>query len=246
MHVEGSAAKIRLMGTERLKCPEHFQRRLTQVGGVNRYGQSHFKLAWAQTETIRQGGQWEIESGEAFTGYRDVYLGDGLPHWMLLQWADAGKSIEMPHLPPESDGRFYIENKCPTTGLQLLGEYPYHGSYRVALPLTAKFMENGKLHIRSFPLSTEIVEMMVPVIKAAMEVSAEVKLRYLKEQQQKDEDERAKTIEDVYQDIKLPTSAYSSSWITDKQRSIENAFNASLIQRMRRDRKFQSQQRFQA
>lgn len=243
MHVEGSAARIRTLGTERLKCPEHLQRRLTQAGGTNRYGQPHFKLAWAQTETIRQGGHWEIESGEVFTGYRDVYLGDGLPHWMLLQWADAGKSIEMPHVPPESDGRFYLENKCPTTGLQLLGEYPFRGSYRVALPLTAKYMDGGKLHIRAFPLSTEIVEMMVPIIKAAMEVSAEVKLRYLKEQSQKDEDQRAKTIEDVYQDIKLPTSAHSSAWITDKQRSIESAFNASLIQRMRRDRQFQSQQR---
>lgn len=241
--VEGSAVGIRLLGVERLKCPAHFQHRLTQVGGKNRYGQPNFRLAWAQTETTRQGGEWSIESGEAFVGYHDVYRGDGLPHWMLMQWADAGKSIEMPHLPAESDGRWYADNRCPKTGLSLLGEYPYRGSYQIALPLTAKFMHDGKLHIRSFPLSTEIVEMMVPIIKAAMEVSAEVKLRYLKEQGQKDEDQRAKTIEDVYQDIKLPTSAHSSAWITDKQRSIENAFNASLIQRMRRDRQFQSQQR---
>lgn len=246
MHVEGSAAKIRHLGTERLKCPEHFQRRLAQVGGKNRYGEPNFKLAWAQTETTRQGGEWELESGEPFKGYRDVYLGDGLPHWMLLQWADAGKSISMPHLPPESDGRFYIDNECKKSGLSLLGEYPYHGSYQIALPLTAKFMHAGKLHIRAFPLSTDIIEMMVPVIRAAMETSAEAKLRYLKEQQEKEDLQYAKTIEDVYQDIKLPTSAHTSQWITDKQRSIENAFNAALIQRMRNDRQFQSQQRFHA
>ncbi len=241
--VEGSAVRVRSMGIERLKCPEHLQRRLTQVGGTNRYGQPHFKLAWAQTATTRQGGQWELESGEAFTGYRDVYLGDGLPHWMLLQWADAGKSIGMPHLPPESDTRWYIDNKCPKTGLSLLGEYPYRGSYQIALTLTAKFVHDGKLHIRAFPLSTEIVEMMVPIIKAALEVSAEAKLRYLKEQQEKEDEQYAKTIEDIYNDVKLPTSAHSSQWITDKQRSIENSFNAALIQRMHRDRKFQSQHR---
>lgn len=244
--VEGSAAAVRLMGIERLEPEEHFQERLTQVGGLNPYGEPNFKLAWAQTATTWQGGEWEMESGEPFKGYRECYLGDGLPHWMLLQWADAGKSIAMPHLPPESDGRFYIDNACPKTGLCLLGEYPYHGSYQVALPLTAKFMYGGKLHIRAFPLSTDIIEMMVPMIEAAMQISVEAKLRYLKEQQEQEEMEYAKTIDDMYQDVKLPTSAHTSQWITDKQRGIENAFNAALIQRMRIDRQFQSQQRFQA
>src|ERR1700743_1729701 len=130
-----------LKGIERLQCPKHFQDRITQIGGLNRYGDPNFKLAWAQTETTRQGGEWSNED-EHFVGYRDCYLGDGLPHWMLLQWADAGKSIQLPHLRPQSDVAFYAENLCLKTGMQILGEYPYHGSYQIALPLVAKWFEN--------------------------------------------------------------------------------------------------------
>jgi hypothetical protein len=224
---------------ERLHAPSHFQNRLRQVGGTNRYGDANFKLAWAQTETTRQGGEWEAD-GEWFKGYRDVYLGDGLPHWMLLQWADAGKNITMPHLNPESDASFYMQNECPKTGLQLLGEYPYHGSYQIALPLVAKWFEGGQLKLRAFPLSTEILNMMVPIIKASMEISLQAKLMFMKEQSEKDDDVYAKAVDDAYNSIKLSASARSSKWIADKERSLEKHFNAALVTMMARNRQFQS------
>lgn len=233
---------MQLAGIERLKCPEHFQNRLNEVGGLNRYGNPNFKLAWAQTETRREGGEWEAE-GEQFRGYRDCYLGDGLPHWMLLQWCDAGKCVEMPHLKPESDVAFYAQTKCEKTGLQVLGEYPYHGSYQIALPLVAKWFVNGKLQIRAFPLSTEIVEMMVPVIKASMEVSVEAKLKAMKEEREREDDEFSRTVEDAYQSIKRKPTLASTAWLEDKQRSIERHWNAALITRLQRDRFFQSQGR---
>ena len=233
-----------LKGIERLRAPKHFQDRLNQVGGFNRYGEPNFKLAWAQTETTRQGGEWEAR-GEWFQGYRDVYLGDGLPHWMLLQWADAGKNIGLPHLRPQSDVSFYYENKCPKTGLQLLGAYPYRGSYQVALPLVAKWFErdrNGvpQLQLRAFPLSTEIIEMMVPIIKASMHISVEAKLKFMKEQDEKDDAEYARQIDDAYQDAKLSASARAASWIDDKVRSIEKHYKSALVAKMHRDRVFQS------
>jgi hypothetical protein len=230
---------VSLRGIERLQPPEHFARRLQQVGGVNRYGQPNFRLAWAQTETMRQGGEWELESGEPFVGYRDCYVGDGLPHWMLMQWVDAGKSIEMPHLPPEGSFRFYADNRCPKTGLQLLGEYPFHGSYKIALPLVAKWFEKGQLFVRAFPLSTEIVEMMVPIIRASMAVSVEVKLRAMKEEREQDEAKFAQAVEDAYQSVKRKPTLASTPWLEDKQRSIERHWNAALIQKLHRDRVFQ-------
>ena len=227
-----------LKGIERLQPPAYFQERITQVGGRNRYGQPNFRLAWAQTETTRQGGEWELEAGP-FVGYRDCYKGDGLPHWMLLQWVDAGKSVEMPQLLPESDVRFYAANKCPKTGLQLLGEYPYHGSYQIALPLVAKWFENGRLNIRAFPLATEIIEMMIPVIKASMAVSVEAKLKYIKEAKEKEDAEYARQVEDAYLSVRRKPELASTPWLEDKQRSIQNAFNAALIRRLHRDRVFQ-------
>jgi len=226
--------------TERLQCPEHFQARLTRAGGLNRYGQPNFRLAWAQTETTRQGGRWEAE-GEWFTGYRDVLLGDGLPHWMLLQWADAGKSAAMPHLPPESDGAWYEANKCPVTGLSLLGRYPYQGSYQIALQLMAKWVVKDsagrpQLRIHAFPLSTQIIDMMVPIIKATREISIQAKLQAMDDDREKEQERYAKTVEDIYQDAKLSASARASKWIEDKARSIENAWNAALIAKLQQNR----------
>jgi hypothetical protein len=231
-----------LRHTERIHCPKHFQDRLTRAGGVNRYGQPNFRLAWAQTETTRQGGRWEAE-GEWYQGYRDVLLGDGLPHWMLLQWADAGKSAAMPHLPSEGDGAWYEANKCQATGLSLLGGYPYQGSYQIALQLMAKWTEkdargNPSLRIAAFPLSTEIIDMMVPIIKATREVSIQAKLMSMDETKEKEQTDYAKQVEDIYQDAKLSTSARASSWIQDKARSIEKAWNAAMITNLQQKGKF--------
>lgn len=222
--------------TERLQVPKHFQDRLTRAGGLNRYGKPNFRLAWAQTETTRHGGRWEAE-GEWYQGYRDCLLGDGLPHWMLLQWADAGKSIAMPHLAPEGDGAWYEANQCRATGLSLLGGYPYQGSYQIALPLRAKWFEKTQkgtpiLRFHAFPLSTQIIDMMVPIIKATREVSVQAKLMSMDEDKEKQESEYEKTVEDIYQDAKLSASARASSWIQDKARSIERAWNAALITKL--------------
>ena len=227
---------------ERLQCPEHFQERIRQVAGVNRYGADNYKLAWAQTETTVQGGEWEA-AGEAFTGYQRVYLSDGLPHWILLKWVDAGKSLDMPFLRAQGPTAFYDENKCPKTGLQLLGEYPYHGSYKVALPLVAKWFERGQLRIHAYPLDVEIVEMMIPVIQASMALSIEAKMRFLQEEKEAKEVESDKLFGDVYQDIKLSNAARASEWIRDKERQIERAFNAHAMARLASNRRFQTTKR---
>jgi hypothetical protein len=233
--------------TERLICPDHFQKRVARAGGLNRYGTPNFKLAWAQTETTRQGGRWEAH-GEWYTGYRDILLGDGLPHWMLLQWADAGKSIQMPHCAPESDGAWYEANKCNATGLSLLGGYPYQGSYQIALPLRAKWVErdakgNPSMRIHAFPLSTEIIDMMIPIIKATRELSIQVKLASMEDDKKKDDETYSLKVEEAYNDSRLSAAARSSKWIADRQRQMEKTYNAALIMHMNKNRVFQSSQR---
>jgi hypothetical protein len=227
---------------ERLRCPERFQRRLIEVGGLNRYRQPNYRLAWAQTEIARQGGEWEAE-GETYRGHKDVLVGDGLPHWMLLQWCDAGKSIDVPHLPPQGPISWQEENRCPKTGLQILGEYPYHGSYQIALNLVAKVFAKGQLFIEAFPLSSEIVEMMVPIIKASMELSIEAKQRWLREQKEKEEDDRARTFEDAWKSCERNATLASTAWLEDKQRQIERMANAAFLARLQRNRRFQAQGR---
>ena len=223
---------------ERLECPAHFQRRLTQVGGLNRYRQPNFKLAWAQTETVHR------ENLER-TGYSDFLLGDGLPHWMLLQWVDAGKCHELPHLRPQSDVGYYEENRDEKTGLQILGEYPYQGRYEIVQNLLAKVFVNGQMFIQAFPLSTEIVEMIVPIIKASMGVSLQAKLQFLKDQEEKEEDDRSREFDDLWHDIHRKSTLATTRWLEDRQRLIERTYNAALVAKMQRDKFFQAQGRLQ-
>lgn len=220
---------------ERLRCPEHFQARLTQVGGLNRYREPNYKMVWAQTMVTRQGGEWTVD-GDTFRGYREVYVGDGLPHWMLMQWCDAGKSLELPHLPAQGPVSWYEENRCPKTGLQLLGEYPHRGSYQIALNLLARAFIKGQLYIEAFPLSTEIIEMMVPIIKASMELSVEAKQRWNREQREKDEDDRARVFEDAWKSVERKATLASTAWLEDKQRALEKMANAAFLTRLARNR----------
>jgi hypothetical protein len=60
----------------------------------------------------------------------------------------------------------------------------------------------------------------------------------MREENERDEDEYAKTVEDIYNSVKLSPSARASKWIEDKVRGIEKAFNAGLVMKMHRDRRF--------
>lgn len=227
---------------ERLQVPEHFQDRITQVGGLNRYMEPNFKLAWAQTELweSKQGGEWETsENGDigGFKGYKDVLKGDGHPHWMLLQWVDAGKSIE--GVKPESADEFYAANKCPKTGMQLLGEYQYKGSYQIVLPLVAKIWTGRQLYIESFPLSTEIINMMIPIIKGCMKISVESKMKFMKDEKEKKDIDDLNTFEDAYLSVKRKPTLAATPWLEDRQRKMEslcNTANAAFVTRMQRNR----------
>jgi hypothetical protein len=93
-----------------------------------------------------------------------------------------------------------------------------------------------QLRIHAFPLSTQIIDMMVPIIKATREISIQAKLQAMDDDREKEQERYAKTVEDIYQDAKLSASARASKWIEDKARSIENAWNAALIAKLQQNR----------
>ena len=84
------------MGAEtyqQYECPQWFQDKLTEVGGVNRYDLPNFRCVWGQggqEECLyRSGGHWHADNEASFKGYRDLLIGGGTPSWCLLQWKDA-------------------------------------------------------------------------------------------------------------------------------------------------------------
>lgn len=148
---------------ERLLCPEEFQERLTQAGGINKYDEPNFKMAWGQTETFRAGGVWEVEDCPPYTGYRDLLIGSGEACWMLMMWEPADMEGT-----PEG---FYVKNFDPDTGLQTLGEFPYSGQYIIVQPLVWKGMVNGELIIERMPLNSLLLDLVIPTILDAQDVS---------------------------------------------------------------------------
>ena len=163
------------------QCPQEFQDQIDAAIGTNPYGEPLFRLAWGQSETMRAGGAW-LRDG--FVGYRDILVSEdprGPACWMIMMWE--GPEV---YRSPEFH---YAANRDGMTGLQDLGEYPYHGRYRLIHRLMHREMVNGKLITEAMELNSLIIDIILPMTKMWQSLTAEAKrnaLRYeadLKDQQ---------------------------------------------------------------
>lgn len=180
---------------ERNVVPQEFQDHLTLIGGLNRYDEPNFKLAWAQYETTIRGGTWTVDEA-TFTGYRRLLLGSGEPCWMLLQW----------HSPEEygTPESYYVTNYDEESGKQILGEYPYNGRYEVLYHLRWHEFVEGKLELHSFPLGYWMFDMIVPIVIAAKDISIEKRKEAWLEARRQEEDAKLADIERHLQDQAVP------------------------------------------
>lgn len=181
-------------------CPEDFQERLIEIGGVNRYDDPNFIIRWAQGGQdecyFRAGGAWNVEGQPSFKGYRNLLLGGGTPSWMLLQWKDA-----INWGTPES---YYIQNYDEETGLQNLGEYPYSGRYIVLYNLRWMERRGNRMHCEAMPLNAYLLETIVPIIMEAKEISWEQTKAAMKDQKESEDRKDTAMIEDVMRDNAFP------------------------------------------
>lgn len=165
---------------EQYKCPPQFQERLTRAGGINRYGEPNFIFVWGQSWTVRRGGTWEQDDGTYFRGYRDV-LEDGRPCWILKKW-NAPEIYGSPTL-------YYLDNMEESTGLQILGEFPYRGRYETLQPLVWKGLVNGRMVVEHMPLNSMLIDLVVPIIIASQKIThyqRKLALEALKEREDRD------------------------------------------------------------
>lgn len=164
--------------------PEEFQDRLDQAGGFNRYGESNFKIMWGQALFFRAGGTWEIETAP-YTGYRWLRLVDE-PAWVILMW-----------VPPETESTpeaYYVANYDQDSGLQTLGEYPYNGKYEIVSVLRHTEIVNGKLEVHTMPLSSILVDLVIPTIIEAKDMSIIKRKAIYLERKAKEDEEQTKAI----------------------------------------------------
>lgn len=184
---------------QQYQCPEWFQERLTDVGGLNRYDKPNFIVRWGQggeEECLyRSGGAWHVEGQPSYKGYRDLLVGGGTPSWCLMQWDDA-----IHYGTPES---YYVRNFDEETGLQDLGEYPYQGKYKVLYNMCWRDMSQGKMRIEPMPLNSYILDTIVPIILQARDISWEKTKAAMKDLKEKEDKADMDMIEDCMRDASL-------------------------------------------
>jgi hypothetical protein len=185
---------------QQYQCPEWFAEELKRIGGVNRYDKANFIIRWGMGGEdecyMRSGGHWHVEGEPSFKGYRDLLVGGGTPSWMLMQWQDA-----LSFGTPES---YYVGNIDDETGMQNLGEYPYSGKYVLLYNMCWRDFKNGKLHIEAMPLNSFVLNIVVPIIMQARDISWEKTKAALREQQEKEDKDHLRIIEDAMRDAAVP------------------------------------------
>jgi hypothetical protein len=154
-------------GAETRQCPEEFQERLTQMFGVNQFGDPHFKIVWGQSQFIRLGNRWLDRDGVWRTEYRDTYQCSGNPGWVIMRW-----KAPFEYGTPES---YYGSTYDFDTDLFMVGEYPWRGRYEVLQSLNCKEVIDGKLVIDYFPLSHYMIDQIIPMMLAFQALSQEQK-----------------------------------------------------------------------
>lgn len=173
-----------IQGAETRECPAEFQDRLTTMFGVNEFGGPHFKIVWGQSEFHRMGNVWSDKHGNERKGYRERYLCHGMPCWVILRWKSPSQ-----YGSPEA---FYMNTFDSSSGMYILGEYPWRGRYEIMQSLHRKEFKNGKLIIEHFPLSHFLIDTLIPLMLKAQNLTLEEQRaaqKFVKEQEEKKQTE---------------------------------------------------------
>jgi len=189
-------------------CPQDFQERLTDIGGVNTYDEPNFVLVWSEGGEpnclYRAGASWAGDGQIPFTGYRDLLIGGGTPSWALLQWHRA-EEYGTPEL-------YYVQNYDQDSDLQTLGEYPYSGRYQMLYNL--RWMERTKdgLVFEAMPLNSYLLDTIVPIILQARDISWEKTKAVMLDLKEREDQADLDLIENVMRTSALPFKGNAVSY----------------------------------
>jgi hypothetical protein len=191
-----------IIGDERLRCPRQYQEHITRIGGRNRYGKPNFIIVWGQTHTQIIYGQMQGRGRGAHT----ILQFGGIPAWHVMEWK-----------PPETFGtpfQWYSMTWDAEADLHALGEYPWHGLYiPCSFNLYVKRIHGGglrydndgnvvelptRLEIDAMPLNFYILDMLIPNVRKALEMTHTQKKLAIETQMERDKKARLQRGYDAY------------------------------------------------
>lgn len=169
----------------RRRCPSWFQERLARTGGRNPHGDPKFRLLWAESETMRDGGYFQRDGYE---GYRDVPSIGGESCWALVMWE--------PAVTHGSPYRWYKDHTDENTGLVTLGQYPHHGRYRVIKKLIHREFVGGVQHVTRMEPTHFILDVMLPMIVGWNRLANDKRMAIIADEMERDEKESDRILAD--------------------------------------------------
>lgn len=214
-------------------CPQEFQDELTRVGGTNPYGEPIFRVVWGSYTFRWAGGYWV----DGLEGNREV--AESGDHWILQMWE-----------PAECYGypwAYYRDNRDEQTNLQSCGEFPYSGRYKTLQAFTHQEVRNGRMTRVNIPLSSDIIDMVVPIIMEAQYHSVERRKEAINQIKER---KRKESVNEIQETLRSAAPAFGgeavsfagqgckTTLLTKKMYEIENAWKRAMKTEAYRTRGF--------
>ena len=198
-----------LPGFEKLEAPPEYQEHVTAAGGLNRFGDSNFRLVWGQTPVEYVWGT----DAQGRKGQHIVFKHGGIPAWFMECWK-----------PPECFGTpelWYAMSWDAEAQVHTLGEFPWRGLYMPCpFNLYVKRVVGGRtyysepdargkrhvieepsrLEIDAMPLNHFIIDLVVPNMLKELDVTYEQKRVALDNQKKAEQARAAQMAYDAYLD----------------------------------------------
>jgi hypothetical protein len=206
------------------QCPPEFQEAFTREGGTNQYGEPIFKLVWGPDETQRSGGYW---ARDGFVGYRDYQVAGPDACWVLMMWKPAESF--------GSDVRWYYHHQDEATGLQELGEYPYHGRYIVIQKLIHYEKAEGRLQAEILEVSSFLIDVLLPAVRFWQALNEEEKLTAIRLEMELEENELLDEMMDAKADCAPAWRGAAASYTNQGCRTSLLARKVEVMERGMRD-----------
>ena len=189
---------------ERRLCPPEYQEHITAIGGKNRFDEPNFIIVWGQTRTQTIYGQMEGPGGGR--GQHTILEFGGIPAWHVMEWK-----------PPETFGtafQWYRMTWDVESDRHALGDYPWRGLYiPCSFNLYVKRVLGGghrydkdgnvvelptRLEIDALPLNFYILDMLIPNVRKALEMTFLQKKMAIEARDRADQEAFRKRATDAY------------------------------------------------
>ena len=165
-----------ITGDERRKPPREYEQHLTDIGGLNRFGEPNFIIVWGQTQTQTIYG----DMAGVGRGQHVILQFGGVPAWHIMEWK-----------PPETFGTpqmWYTLTWDVESDKHALGEYPWRGLYvPCSFNLYVRKVIGGgveydrktgqviekpsRLEVDAMPLAHWVLDLLIPNVRKARELT---------------------------------------------------------------------------